>query len=325
MRADRLLSLLLILQNGRKVKAGELARQLEVSERTIYRDLDALSGIGVPIYAEPGPNGGYALLEPYRTDLTGLSKSEVQALVAFTSNDSLSDIGLGQSLKTGLAKLAASLPAVQKLAVDHLRERLYVDTVPWFQEKEEAPELQTVLEAVQQDNQLRFGYQKWEGETQERQVNPYALVAKAGSWYLVAETERRMRVYRISRMISAELLETTFQRRPDFDLPSFWNSWRQDFEGNLPSYPVKARMAPEVIDNLLKLRGEWMAKALETAEPDEDGWQILTLDYERPEYALGALLELGDRVEVLEPADLRQQLFQVISRMAALYESTNSI
>lgn len=319
MRADRLLSLLLILQDGRKVKAGELARKLEVSERTIYRDMEALSGAGVPVYAEPGPNGGYALLEPYRTDLTGLSKDEVQALVAFTSSDAISDIGLGQSLKTGLAKLAASLPAVQQLAMDHLRERLYVDTIPWFQEKEEAPQLQVVMEAVQQDRQLVFMYRKWEGEAEERRVKPYALVAKAGSWYLAAETGRGMRVYRISRMESAEVTASTFERRPDFDLRRFWQDWRRDFEENLPNYPVKLRMAPEVIEGLLKTRRQWMENGLETAEAGEDGWLVLTLDYERPEFALGTLLEWGDRVEVLEPVELREQMREVVGRMVDFY------
>lgn len=319
MRADRLLSLLLILQNGRKVKAADLARQLEVSERTIYRDFEALSGAGVPVYAEPGPNGGYALLEAYHTDLSGLSKIEVQALVAFTSSDTLSDLGLGQALKTGLAKLAASLPAVQQLAAERLRVRLYVDTIPWFQQKEDAPQLPIVQEAVQQDRRLRFLYRKWESEVEEREANPYALVAKAGSWYLVAETERGMRVYRISRMETAEVLDYPFQRRPDFDLPAFWQQWRQDFERNLPRYMVKVRMAPEAVAGLLKVRGAWMEKALESAVEESNGWQILTLDYELPEYALEAVLQLGDQVEVLEPADLRQQVREILQRTINLY------
>lgn len=321
MRADRLLSLLLILQNGRKVKAAELARRLEVSERTIYRDFEALSGAGVPVYAETGPNGGYALLEAYRTDLSGLSNMEVQALVALTSSDTLGDIGLGQALKTGLAKLAASLPAVQQLTADRLSERLYVDTIPWFQQKEDAPQLPIVQEAVQQDRRLRFLYRKWESEVEEREVKPYALVAKAGSWYLVAETERGMRVYRISRIEAAEIVDAPFQRRPDFDLAAFWQQWRQDFERNLPHYMVKVRMAPEAIEGLLKAREEWMAKALESAVEESNGWKILTLDYERPEYTIGAILELGDQVEVLEPADLRQQVGEIMRRAAKHYDA----
>jgi predicted DNA-binding transcriptional regulator YafY len=319
LRADRLLSLLLILQNGRKVKANELARKLEVSERTIYRDLDSLSGAGVPLYSEPGPNGGYALLEPFQTDLSGLSSAELQALVAFTGSDVLGDIGLGQALRTGLAKLAASLPAVQQLAAEHVKARLHFDTVPWFQQKEEAPQLPIVQEAVQQDRRLRFRYRRWEGEVQLREVSPYGLVVKAASWYLAAETERGLRVYRVSRMESAELLQEGFQRRPDFDLAAFWQQWRQEFERNLPHYPVKVRIAPQAVKDLLKTRPDWMSDGLATAVEEADGWRTMTLDYERPEYALGTLLEKGDQVEVLEPAALRQEVAEVVQRMAGFY------
>src|SRR5688500_501484 len=185
MRADRLLSLVLLLQGRRKLKVRDLAGRLEVSERTILRDVDALSTAGVPVYAQRGPGGGVALVGEWRTDVTGLTDAEVQALATVGAPRALADIGLAGSLQTSLVKLAASLPAVQRQAAEHARQRLHIDATSWFAGAEEVPHLGVLREAVWADRRVRLRYRDFDGRVSNSVVDPYGLVIKGDRWYLV--------------------------------------------------------------------------------------------------------------------------------------------
>jgi predicted DNA-binding transcriptional regulator YafY len=317
------LSVLLILQTKKKFKARELAKRLEVSERTIYRDFEALSAMGVPVYAEAGPSGGYALLDSYQTNLTGLTPAEAQAMATFTAPASLADIGLSQSFRTGLIKLAAALPTMQQLAAEHIRQRLHIDTTRWFHIKEDLPHLPLLRDAVWQDRQIRVGYHRKDGSLTEVMVDPYALVAKVGVWYLVTDTPRGMRVFRASRLETVELLETTFQRPAEFDLAAFWEAWCQEFETRLPRYWVTLRVSTAALPALIETQGEQGREVLNQTPSAADGWKVVTLDFEKKAYALAHLFGLAPAVEVLEPPELRTYFIEVADEIKRLYGSIN--
>jgi predicted DNA-binding transcriptional regulator YafY len=318
MRADRLLSLLLLLQGRGKLKADELAVRLEVSPRTVHRDVEALSAAGVPVYAERGPTGGIGLLGSYRTQVTGLSREEAEALAAAGVPRVLSEIGLGGALRTGLVKLGASLPALQRLASEHLRRRLHVDVAPWFHVPEEVAHLQVVRQAVFQDRALHLRYRSRGGQAFDATVNPLGLVAKAESWYLVGATPRAKRVFRVSRILAARLGEH-FARPHEFDLQSFWERWARQFETTRTGYSVTLRVAAGREDEAADALGERARALLRRAKPDRRGDKTIVLDFEKEEYAVSSLAAKGRIVHALRPASLRRGLVRLAEDLSARY------
>ena len=222
MRADRLLSLLMLLQARGRLTAGKLARELEVSERTIYRDIDALSTAGVPVYGEPGPEGGYALLDSYRTNLTGLTEGEVRALFMLSIPQPLADLGVGRELGAALRKLSAALPAARRSDEQRVRQRFHLDATGWDQVEESAPHLSMVHQAVWQDRKLHLAYRIQPLAIHvEQTVDPYGLVAKAGIWHLVYGLGGAIRVLRVAALLDARLSPESCERPADFDLAAF--------------------------------------------------------------------------------------------------------
>ncbi len=209
MRADRLLSMLLMLQVEGRMTANELAQRLEVSERTIYRDMDALSAAGVPVYAERGTGGGCFLAEEYRTTLTGLSEPEVRTLFLVNSPSLLADLGLKKASEHALVKLVAALPPVFRRDAEYARQRIYIDAGGWNRREEAVPFLSVLQEAVWQSQKLRLAYRRSDGTSVERTVDALGLVAKGSVWYLVAAVEEQVRTYRVARVEDAEVLERT--------------------------------------------------------------------------------------------------------------------
>jgi len=324
MRADRLLSIMMLLQARGRLTARELAQELEVSERTIYRDIDALSGSGVPIYGDRGPEGGYALLDSYRTSLTGLTQPEVRALFMMSIPAPLADLGVDQELRTALRKLAASLPDTRRQDEDHVRRRLYLDTTWWAQELDPVPHLQTVQTAVWEDRELHITYRRpWvTAAVIERTVDPYGLVAKGGIWYLVYARNERIDVHRVSRLLDVRLSDECFERPAEFDLAAFWRSWCADVETRRTGYRVVVRVAPDLVQWLPYTFGERIRTVLAEADPpDADGWQRLELRFESLEAARDRLLSFGRAVEVLEPDPLRLSLIDYARQIVDLYEN----
>jgi predicted DNA-binding transcriptional regulator YafY len=272
MRADRLLSLMMLLQTRRQMTAEELADELEVSKRTIYRDIDALSVAGVPVYANRGPSGGYVLLDSYRTTLTGLNKDEIRALFMLTIPGPISDLGVSQQLKAAILKLTSSFARDHYEHADYLRQRLHLDAASWFQTDEPVPHLKTIQEAAWQDRQLVLSYRRRNDTVSERTISPYGLVAKASIWYLVAATDKGMRVYRVSRIESVQITQTHFARPQDFDLAKFWTDWVIGYKASLPKYPVTLRIGPDLIPVLPYILGDDVRSLVEQAQPDSEGW-----------------------------------------------------
>lgn len=321
MRADRLLSLLMLLQTRGKLSARELADELAVSERTIYRDIDALCAAGVPIYAEPGRHGGYGLLDSYRTRLTGLSDGELRALFMLSIPAPLADLGISQELKTALLKLSASLPASRRDAEARVRQRFHLDSTWWDQDAGPVPHLKTLHQAVWQDRRVALTYRPPFAVEIEQCAEPYGLVAKAGAWYLVFAVSGRIRAHRVVDFTAVQMIDTHFERPPDFNLAAFWEDWCAARAEDRASFRVRVRVAPEAISHLPFYLGERVKDALDEADPpDAEGCVTLTLHFEHFESARSHLLALGRAVEVLAPEPLRLSLLDYARQIAKLYE-----
>jgi predicted DNA-binding transcriptional regulator YafY len=323
MRADRLISLLMLLQARGRTTARELAEELEVSERTIYRDIDALSAAGVPVYGEAGREGGYALLDPYRTSLTGLTAGEVRALFMLSIPEALADLGMSQELKQALLKLSAALPAGRRADEEQVRQRFYLDTTWADEEGGPVPHLQTLYQAVWQDRRIRLTYRPLPPVEIEQCVDPYGLVAKAGAWHLVCARQGGMRVHRVSDLITVSLLDETFERPEGFDLGDFWKAWCAERAQMQAVYPVNVRISGEMVPFLPMYFGEGIkAKIIQAGPADEDGWITLELSFESLEAARDRLLAFGRGMEVLSPRALRESILDYAAQITALYSET---
>ena len=322
MRADRLLSIMMLLQARGRMTAQELAGQLEVSVRTIYRDLDALSVAGVPVYAERGPGGGCALLDSYRTTLTGLTQDEMRALFMLSIPAPLAELGVDQELKAALLKLSAALPATRRGVEERVRQRIHLDSVGWFEAREPVPHLRTIQQALWQDRKLKIVYQLRFDARAGWTVEPYGLVAKANVWHLVCRRRGAIHVYRVSRVLDASLLEDGCERPAGFDLAAFWQDWCAAAEENRPTYPVTVRVLPEFVRWLPYFFGETMGEGDALTEPpDAEGPVTATLQFESLEDARGRILACGRGVEVLAPIALRHSVLDHALQTASLYST----
>ncbi|MCL4869799.1 MAG: YafY family transcriptional regulator [Anaerolineae bacterium] len=316
MRADRLISLLLLLQTRGQLTARELAQELEVSERTIYRDIEALSLIGVPVYAERGPNGGCALLDNYRTSLTGMTNSEIRALFVASVPQTESAWQDSRSLNSAILKLAASLPKPQQNLAEQVRERVQVDNHPWFGAAATTPFLPLVEEALWQERRLNMTYRGQSGRWVKRLVEPVGLVAKAGAWYMVANSQGNLLVYRVSRIQEAHLTEQPFTRPPTFNLAQFWHSWQAQVEAQFPRFQVTVRVAAAAIPYLSELYGDAIHTILAAAGPTDDRGRIqLTLPFPSQEQARAHLLTLGPQALIEQPEWFQEHLQTWIERL----------
>lgn len=316
MKAQRLLSILLHMQNHGKITCRELAERLEVSERTILRDMEALSAAGIPVYAERGSHGGWSLTEGYRTTLTGMSAEEIGSLVLANASHLLGDLGMEQLFQAAVQKLlAASAPPI-RLEAEMVRQRTYIDGAGWHPSTETFPLLHTVQEALWGDQKLRIQYPRGESHV-ERTVAPLGLVAKRNTWYLVAEVDGDLRTYRISRLLHAEVLAESFTRPDDFDLESYWKQSLADFKSQLPRYPARIRIAEKLLP---RLERERYTQLLHTVAL-ESGWLDVDLEFNTLESACEVLLSYGASVQVLEPEELRNQVLAEARAILQRYES----
>ncbi|WP_066368493.1 helix-turn-helix transcriptional regulator [Herbidospora mongoliensis] len=321
MRASRLLSLLLLLQARGRMTAAELSAELEVSIRTVYRDMEALSSAGVPVYADRGPAGGYQLLDGYRTRLTGLTEAEASSLFLTGLPGPAAELGLAEVTAAAELKLLAALPPGPRSQAARMRERFLLDVPGWHRGAEDVPFLAEVAAAVWEQRPLRLTYRRWGPADVCRDVSPYGLVLKGGSWYLAAECDGSMRTYRVSRILAVAELPGRFERG-EFDLPAFWERFSAEFATRLYTGTARIRLAPGG-EGLLKytIGEERVAPALAeaTADPDRPGWVVLEIPVEGLNGARWTLLRMGALIEVLGPADLREMMAQSVREMATMY------
>ena len=310
--------MLLLLQSRGQVTAAELARRLEVSTRTVYRDAEALSAAGVPVYTERGRAGGIALLPGYRTDVTGLTRDEAQALFVLTTGGAHADLGLAAPLRTAIAKVMRAVPGPFREAATAASQRILVDPERWMRGPEAASALRAVQDCVFADERVRLRYRSsGEAAARTRLVDPYGLVCKAGVWYLVADSDGEPRLFRVSRIVSARPSGERVSRRAGVDLAGLWEQLRAQVEERPGRVPVVVRVRPTRLDMVLRICAP---DVVGIAGPGEDGWVRVSMRFPVP-IAARILLSFGTDVEVLSPADVRADLRATAADIAASYAS----
>jgi predicted DNA-binding transcriptional regulator YafY len=291
--------------------AAELADELEVSVRTVYRDVEALSGAGVPVYAESGPGGGIRLVAGYETRLGGLHGGEAEALALAGLPSAAEQLGLGAVLASAQAKVDHALPVELRGRSSRIRERFHLDAPGWFRDPDEVPHLPAVSDAVWEGRRLDVRYRSGD-RIVRRTIGPLGLVLKAGTWYLVALAGRRrsVRTYRVNRLVGVTSRSDHVERPDGFDLAAAWAESQASFEREILRIEVDARVRRPTRGKLRLAVGEVAADAALAAAgpPDDDGWCRTTIPAESVEVAHSELLRLGADVEVLAPADLRARL-----------------
>ncbi len=302
MRADRLLSILMLLQARGKLTAQALADELGVSTRTILRDVEALSIAGVPIYAQGGHDGGITLDENYRTTLTGLSEAEVRALFITSNTRLLDDIGLGEAAERTQRKLSAALPMRHQSTVEQVRQRIYIDPVWWWHDQQPLAFWSELQQAVFEDRCIRVVYEHYDGEIVERILEPYSLVAKGSHWYLIASRDGEVRMYRVSRFHRVDVLEQRFRRPEDFDLPTYWHEHIRQFTETLAEFTFTLRLHSSRLTF-----ARWLTPGrCQIVEPaGEGGWLTARFQLESRDLAEMLVFGLGRQAVVVEPQALR--------------------
>ena len=329
MRADRLLSILLLLQSRGQMTGRELAERLEVSERTLHRDMDALSAAGVPVFALRGSRGGWQLEENWRTQVPGLDEAELHALL-MAQPRILGDRKLAAAAERALGKLMASLPVPLRARAESMRQRLYVDTTGWFGGAEDLSMLPIVQEAVTRDHKLKIRYSsrrsRFEhagGESEnvsERIVDPLGLVAKGSTWYLVANTNRGFRTFRVSRIQNALLLDVACERPASFDLEAHWRSATENFLKNSPRFEAMLYLHPDAAREIETWRMT-VQSAQNKHDPSRDSWVTLRVNFEDEQQAAFVTLAFGAKVEVLAPESLRTRIRHELLATVRQYEN----
>jgi predicted DNA-binding transcriptional regulator YafY len=319
MRASRLVNLLLLLQSRGGLTAAELARELEVSVRTVHRDVEELSAAGVPIFAERGPHGGIRLVDGYRTRLTGMTADEAEALFLAGLPGPAAQLGLGTVVAAAQLKVMAALPPELRSRASRLVERFHLDAAGWYQADEPVPHLPELAAAVWDGHVVRIAYARGEGSV-DRDLGPLGLVLKGGIWYVVAVVDGQIRTYRASRIRDAVPLEDRFERPPGFDLASFWAESSAAYEQSTPMIWVTIRIREERLGRLHDRIGDRaMRAAVRLDEPDPEGWFRMRLELPWPEEVAGQLMGVGSSLEVLDPPEIREQIVATVSRLAKRY------
>jgi len=319
MLASRLLSTLMLLQSRGRMSAPDLAKELEVSIRTVYRDIDQLSAAGIPVTADRGRDGGFQLLNGFRTQLTGLTQAEAEALMLAGLPGPAAELGLADRMSSARLKFMAALPAGMR--AERVAARFHLDVTGWFRTTEPVALLPTVARAVWDERYLKIRYRQGR-DSNEVRVAPLGLVLKAGVWYLVAQKGSAYRTYRASNILAVESSDESFIRPADFDLASYWRRSSREYElGNYRGSAV-VRLSPRG-RSLISLLGPYVeAAVVKTAgQPDKEGWLRCTIPVESGDFGIRELLRLGDDLEILAPAPLRIQVRQTLRRMLRRYSA----
>jgi predicted DNA-binding transcriptional regulator YafY len=302
MKADRLLSALLLLQAYGRLTGRELSERLEVSQRTIHRDMEALSGIGVPITALRGAQGGWQLEKDWRTQVPGLDESELNALL-MAQPRALGDPRLAAAAERAFGKLMAALPVQMRQRAAAIRERLYIDATGWRPSSEDFSMLAEVQDAVARDCKLAFDYTRADGQKAARTVDPLGMVAKGSSWYLVARAPGGMRTYRVSRMQDVTALAIGFKRPANFDLAAFWEASTKQLQQQRQHFDAMLALDPQAARSI----SQWCATSLvrdKKKRTTPEGWLTLRVEFENQEQARFVTLGFGPKAQALAPASL---------------------
>jgi predicted DNA-binding transcriptional regulator YafY len=318
MRASRLLSIQMLLETHGRMSATTLARTLEVSVRTLHRDIDELTSAGVPVYAERGRTGGFQLLPGWKTTLTGFTPKEAEAVFLAGLAGPAKELGLGPQVASAERKLLAALPAPWRGSAGRIRSRLHLDPVEWYREAEPVPWLPRVAQAVWEERQLAMSYESW-SRTARRTVHPLGLVMKAGTWYFAAAREGKVRTWRVASVLDAVLLDAPVQRPRGFDLVEYWRESVRRFEVELFSGEASVAATARGLTELRRINAA-LARAAAGVSAPADGARVeLRIPIESVPHAAGQLLRLCPDVEVLAPGELREAIRERARTAAKVY------
>ena len=320
MRADRLISIVMLLQTHEKMTAEELARAMEVSPRTIYRDITAINVAGIPVYTERGPQGGIALIESYRTTLTGIKEDEAKALFMMSIPEALNDLGMGKNLKTALLKMAAALPNIHKSIMTETQQRIYLDSSGWIPREEPLHHLEIIHRAIWGDKLLIVMYQGRFNTQIECTIAPYGLVSKQNVWYLVGIVEHYIRVIMVKDILEVTVTNESFIREKYFDLVLEWKKWCKAYQDHRPVFIAKIKVNPELFKNLDFYLGENIEYQIsETNQRDETGWKEVSILFDNFIQARKYILSLGRAAQVLEPEPLKLSIIDYAEQILDSY------
>jgi len=317
MKASRLLSILMLLQSHGRMTAAALAQALEVSHRTILRDVDQLSAAGVPIWAERGREGGFRLREGWSTQLTGMTGSEANSLLLAGMPGPAAELGLGEAALSARLKLVASVPMPLREQAANVADRLHIDPVDWHREPDAATQLRGVADAVWRNARIRVRYASWR-KTAWRQLEPLGLVLKAGTWYVAAREagQRDVRTYRLAKVLELEPGRGTFRRPASFDLGGYWRESLARFEAELRPLQARVWASPWALEAFMQTRSRFVALPMPAdGGPERDGWRLGLLALESVEEGARHILGFGGEVEVVEPAPLRSLVAEMSGRI----------
>ncbi|MFC4812213.1 helix-turn-helix transcriptional regulator [Paenibacillus sp. GCM10023250] len=319
MRADRLLAVLALLQAHGKLSSKEIAEKLEVSERTIHRDMQALSVAGIPVYADRGNGGGWSLPEGYRSRLTGMTAGEISSLLFLQASDVVRDLGLTGSTRSAMNKLLSALPPAARRDAEIARERLHVDGAGWRDAgpRDAGASLAVVQEAVWAAKKLRTQYRSSDGEAKDKLLRPLGLVVKSGIWYVMAlsEPDDEVRTYRISRMADARMTDDAFERPEGFDLAAAWEASLARFRDRLPRYEATVLVAASAWSRFVRERFVTAGRHADRG----GGWIEAQADFNTLDSAAGILLGYGRLAKALAPPELRARIAEEARAVAAAY------
>ncbi|MBN8199715.1 MULTISPECIES: helix-turn-helix transcriptional regulator [Bacillaceae] len=318
MRADRLISILLLLQNNERMTSRELAKELEVTERTIHRDMEALSAAGIPVLAERGKFGGWRLLEKYRTNLTGLKADEIKTLLLSPSFEHLADLGISRDWKEARQKLLAAIPAPLKEDVKDISNRIHIDTSTWRQTPREMKSFEILQQAVWEEKKLQIKYEKADKQTSDRIVEPLGLIAKGNTWYLIAASDEQIKSYRASRIVDADLINEKFSRPSDFDLADYWQESKQKFISSLPKFEVEVEMSPSIIQRI-NFTGRFV-RVIHMDNPRDNGWIPVSLSFDTEQEAREYILGFGNQIKIVRPVSLRKSVWEMAESVVNFYK-----
>ncbi|HEX3425717.1 MAG TPA: YafY family protein [Acidimicrobiales bacterium] len=325
MRADRLVAIVLLLQAHGQMTVGDMAERLEVSERTIRRDLEGLSGAGVPVYAQRGRGGGWALLGGHRIDLSGLTSEEAQALFLVAGPNALAGIGVGPGVKSALRKLLAALPAPFREQAAAAEHAVLVDPDRWGRRRppggDQPAQLASLRDAVLRGRQVEMTYAKPGEEAATRRVHPYGLVSKSGIWYLLAGGSAGLRTFRVSRVRGVEVTDEPVERPEDFDLAEAWESVQSGFPARTQRGGVTVRLAvdPSSVRFVVAFLGSWANLQPLPGSLSARGWQHYEATFTNQQVAAAELVRFGAGIEVEAPDEVREALAEWGEALVATY------
>jgi predicted DNA-binding transcriptional regulator YafY len=322
MRLHRLLGIIMLLNSRGTMKAGNLAKLLETSERTIYRDIDVLCESGIPITSTSGPKGGFSFMEGYKINSDDLETGDVFNIL-------LSSMGIrperntetSYQLKNTIIKLENSLSKDHREEIIKAKERFFIDSDPWWGKRIENRNIDIIKKSLLNLKKLKIYYRKFHGEVSERIIRPYGVIVKNSQWYVAAfcELKSEIRVFKCNRIDTIEVLDKNFNMPEDFSLEEFWNTNKQQFvkQASLKiensTYPVKIKFYEE---KKKLLEGFYVQSSIKSSNQ----W-IYNIDLLSFETACNIIFPLCDRVEVLEPFELRRYIIAKANKISNLYKS----